>query len=103
MRKVTVLFITALFAILLAQAPAFAYTGTPGGGPNAGPTDTGKPSAEPQTQVRGEHFTGTPKGVSSGGGFLASTGADIAELVAIALAAIAIGTVFVRRGRPQLA
>jgi hypothetical protein len=79
-----------------ASAMAQDYTGTngPGAGPNAGP---GFVPAN-GTQVLGQQFTRT-----SSGDFLASTGAEIAELVVIGAGAVAVGTILTRRSRRRAA
>jgi hypothetical protein len=76
-------------ASLIPAAPAWAqYSGghAPAAGSNSGPGNA--------TQVLGETFTRT-----ANGGFLASTGADIAELTALGAGAVAIGIVLRRRSR----
>jgi len=102
MRRFLMLATVATFGVaFFFQAPVLAdYVGHPGQAPGAGAVESGAPSVEGPVQVLGEHFVRAPAG-----GF-AATGADIAELVGIALVAIAAGTVLVRvrRGRqPQLA
>jgi hypothetical protein len=76
-------------------AAAQSYTGT--GGPNAGTTSGPSGAAAGNgTQVLGIQFTR-----NSSGGFLASTGADIAELTVIGAGAVAVGTLLARRRAPR--
>ena len=82
--------VTALFA-----GPAWAdgpdYTRHVGSTPAVGASDTNSGSG---TQVLGVHFERGPNGE-----VLAFGGADIAEVAAVGVAAIAVGTVLVRRKR----
>jgi len=84
---------------LFAARPALAdpYTGPPGQTPKAGPVDHGFTPVGNGVQVLGQQFTRT-----ANGGFLASTGADIAELTLIGLGCITLGVVLVRRRRSRL-
>ncbi len=88
------LFTGALAAALLVPAATSSaqYTGTkgPNAGPNSGP---GVP-----VQVLGQTFTRGPNG-----DILASTGAEIAELVLVGGGSVAVGVVLVRRSRRRTA
>jgi hypothetical protein len=94
MRRLLLVGLGVAVGVILLAGPAHAqYAG--GSPPPAGP-------AAP-TQVLGQHFGASSSGGQGNGGganFLASTGADIAELVGIALVAIGVGTVMARRRRP---
>jgi len=105
MRRLFVLALGVAIGGLLLAGPASAQTYAGGSPPQAGPNAP--------THVLGEHFgAGNAANNSAftplGGGsntpsFLASTGAEIAELVGIALVAIAVGTVLRRRREHPLA
>ena len=98
LRVVTVGGIVVLGLLLFAARPALAdpYTGPPGQTPKVGAVDHGFTPAGNGVQVLGQQFTRT-----ANGGFLASTGADIAELTLIALGCITLGVVLVRRRRDR--
>jgi LPXTG-motif cell wall-anchored protein len=82
---------------LLVARPALAdpYTSPPGNTPKVGAVDAFTPAGN-GVQVLGQTFTRT-----ANGGFLASTGADIAELTLIGLGLVTVGVVLVRRRRPR--
>lgn len=98
MRRLLVLALGVAVGVILLAGPASAQTYAGGSPPQAGPNAP--------THVLGEHFGAahnsafTPSG-SDTPSFLASTGADIAELVGVALVAIGVGTVLRRRRRDQ--
>ena len=88
MRRLLVFGLGVAIGVLLLAGPAHAqYAG--GSPPQAGPV-------APGTHVLGEYFGAAHSSGSGEEDFLASTGADIAELVGIALLAIGVGTVFCR-------
>ena len=97
LRKLALLGLITVVAAILFTGVAHADDYAGGTPPKAGsvaPTNVHfVPASNSDTQVLGIQFTRTQNG-------LATTGADIAELVGIALVAIAIGVVMVRRGRP---
>jgi hypothetical protein len=88
----------ALAILFMGSAHADDYAGgTPPNSGSVAPSNHAFVDTPPNgqgTQVLGIQFTRTANG-------LAVTGADIAELVGIAVAAAAAGTVVVRRSRPR--
>jgi hypothetical protein len=96
MRRLLMLMLATMVGVVVLAGPAHAqYAG--GSAPHAG-------SVAPATHVLGTHFGAASNSASTSSGsatpdFLASTGADIAELVGIALLAIVVGTVMARRRR----
>ena len=104
MRKLALLGLITVVAAILFTGVAHADDYAGGTPPKAG-------SVAPSTHVMGQQFINAPSTGQQGAQVLgiqftrtqnglATTGADIAELVSIALVAIAIGVVMVRRGRP---
>jgi hypothetical protein len=64
----------------------------------------GGPYDKPTTEVKGTEFQTRPTevlGVQATRGGLAVTGGDVAGLTVMGLAFIGVGTVLVRRSRPQ--
>jgi len=92
MRRLLIFGLGVAIGGLLLAGPAHAQTYAGGNAPQAGPV-------APGTHVLGQHFGAAHSSGSGEENFLASTGADIAELVGIALLAIGVGTVMVRRRR----